>query len=956
MIFDDYAAYTSKYKAEYGENSIVLMEVGSFWEIYDCNERSGANMTEICGILNIQLSRKNKSIEQVSRTNPLMAGFPSHALDRFMQILLENNYTVVLVGQVTPPPNPKREVVQILSKGTVINEVQSNSNATLYIEGKNGEYNIGIAIIDIITGSTVLYEAYAKRKDNNFSFDELNRIYLIYKFQELSIIGDTDITAKDIVISSGIPSNIKLYDQLKIYDKLVEKVEYQNEVIKLSYNIQSFLTPIEYIECERRPLTLIAFTHLLSFLYKHNKFLIERLQFPEFLENQTYLNLGYNTLEQLDIDLLGKHLNRCKTTPGKRMFEKMLKSPITSIETLESRYDKVDHFRNLGISRISEIRNSILSSVYDLDRLNRRLINRKLNPQEISLMTRSIESIKKLDIVPDAVLKSLDYINSVLDVNKCSKYNQLDDVSENIFISKRYPEIDQLENNLESAMDKMQQHVSDLNSRFKGFFKQEYNDRDGYYLSITNKRFKDIKEGLEIVQQTVVTNYTKIVTSELRDLSIIITKTRQKLSTDIKTLYIKLLQTMAEDLSETIYILSNAVATYDSFMTIALDSIEFNYKRPVLLNNDSGSSFDFIQIRHPLVERIGTDSMYVANDIFLNREDQSGILLFGLNAAGKSTLMKAIGLSIVMAQSGMFVPATNMTLAPYKSIFSRLTKNDDLQRGQSTFMVEMGELRNILKRSDLHSMVIGDEICSGTESTSALAIVAASIQTLTEKRSNFLFATHLHDLSKLQIPEQVKQYHLHVEYDIESERLVYYRDLRPGQGSTLYGIEVCRALKMDEAFISTAIKIRNLLNPSSSPLPKPSTYNKNCFIKKCELCNDAIAEDVHHIKFQSHANDQGFIGHIHMHSKENLIGICETCHHKVHNAQIDIKGKVATSSGVKVQHTVIETTVNNIDIVQRVKHLRNNEKQSYSKIQNMIAIETNSKISVYKIKQMLSSL
>jgi DNA mismatch repair protein MutS len=189
--------------------------------------------------------------------------------------------------------------------------------------------------------------------------------------------------------------------------------------------------------------------------------------------------------------------------------------------------------------------------------------------------------------------------------------------------------------------------------------------------------------------------------------------------------------------------------------------------------------------------------------------------------------MKAVGLSIVLAQAGMYVPCTEMELAPYRNLFSRMSKNDDIQRGQSTFMVEMSELRNILKRADSYSMVIGDEICSGTESTSALAIVAASIQSLAEANTNFLFATHLHDLSKLSIPSQIKEYHLHVEYNSDMQQLVYYRDLRPGQGSALYGIEVCRALTMDERFLSRAIQIRNSLTSSTpriAPGAKRSVY------------------------------------------------------------------------------------------------------------------------------------
>ena len=964
MIFDEYAAYTARAKKEYGEQTVVLMEVGSFWELYDCNQRSGANMPEVCGLLNIQLSRKNKAVQEISRTNPMMAGFPSHALERFLPILLESNHTVVLVGQVTPPPNPKRDVVQVISRGTMLNEVEAlnaNSNATVYIEGKQGNYNIGVAIVDIATGATTLYETYSKKRDENFIFDELNRIYLISKPQEISFIGSpADLTVEQIATNSKIPyKSIKIYDMLNLYDKSVHKPEYQNEMLKISYKISSFLTPIEHIDAEKRPLAVIAFTYLLQFLYKHSKFLVEKLQYPDYLEEHKYLNLGYNTLEQLEIEALCKQLNRCKTAPGKRQFDRLVKNPIIIANELQERYAKVDLFRSMGRDRIQEIRSDHLASIYDLDRINRRIINKKLNPQEITLLYRSVESVMQLGLVQEHTAKIKLYLDTVFDVEACSKFNMSDEITESLF--KSCDEISDITTNIEQNQNFITSLAARLNSQFKSFFKLEQTDRDGYYLSITTKRYQEIKKELnefldtyhdKICSISNTTSYTKLVTESLKENSNRLFRLRSQVAKLIKSLYLAELDRMQEAISESICCTAKAVADYDAFMTAALNSLEFNYCRPSLKDAPDGSMFSIKQIRHPLVERIGTDSMYVANDIYLDRTDQQGILLYGLNAAGKSTLMKAVGLSIVLAQAGMYVPCAEMELAPYRNLFSRMSKNDDIQRGQSTFMVEMSELRNILKRADSYSMVIGDEICSGTESTSALAIVAAAIQSLAEANTNFLFATHLHDLPKLSIPSQIKEYHLHVEYNSDTQQLVYYRDLRPGQGSALYGIEVCRALKMDERFLSRAIQIRNSLTPSTPTLPEQSPYNSNMYVSKCDLCGAGAAKEVHHIKFQSKADAAGFIGHTFVHSKENLVGLCESCHHKIHANQILVTGKVATSSGIALKQEQVEKRDHD-EFKQLVISMRKN-KTSWVKIQQSLLEQHQSQISIYKLKKMVS--
>ncbi|WIA17674.1 hypothetical protein OEZ85_014477 [Tetradesmus obliquus] len=225
---------------------------------------------------------------------------------------------------------------------------------------------------------------------------------------------------------------------------------------------------------------------------------------------------------------------------------------------------------------------------------------------------------------------------------------------------------------------------------------------------------------------------------------------------------------------------------------------EFLAQWPQLL--EAGRGIRATAMRHPVIERVRREAEYVPNDLELGTQAQLGVLLYGLNAAGKSSLMKALGSCVVMAQAGMFVPCASFELSPVTQLFSRISTGDDVFKGQSTFTIEMAELRNILHRCDASSLVIGDELCASTEHTSALALVAAGLLQLHEKRCPFIFATHLHDLVDIQevaaLPS-LKAFHLTVECDAASGKLKYGRKLTPGAGDTLYSIEVCRSLRRD---------------------------------------------------------------------------------------------------------------------------------------------------------------
>jgi DNA mismatch repair protein MutS len=273
--------------------------------------------------------------------------------------------------------------------------------------------------------------------------------------------------------------------------------------------------------------------------------------------------------------------------------------------------------------------------------------------------------------------------------------------------------------------------------------------------------------------------------------------------------------------------------------------------------------------------------------------------------------MKSVGISVVMAQAGFFVPAVELRLGLYDKLFTRIVSKDNLYKGLSTFTVEMLELKNIFNRADERSLILGDEISQGTETESALAIVASAILRLITLKSTFIFATHLHQLRDITELEKLKNLiflHLGIHYDELNDRLTYNRVLQLGMGDSLYGLEFAKSLHMDSEFLTNAQKIReSLLSPSSElqslKKQKRSKYNKKLFVSKCALCHESV-DDIHHIKEQREADEAGNIGHFHKNHKYNLIPLCKRHHALVHEGKITISGFVMTDRGLKLHYQV----------------------------------------------------
>jgi len=362
--------------------------------------------------------------------------------------------------------------------------------------------------------------------------------------------------------------------------------------------------------------------------------------------------------------------------------------------------------------------------------------------------------------------------------------------------------------------------------------------------------------------------------------------------------------------------ISHFIMFTDVIYSKAFIAEKYDYCKPEI-DISSGKAFvDATDLRHCLIEKLQQSELYVANDIHLGSATESkteslinGILLYGTNAVGKTSFIRSLGISVIMAQAGLYVPASKYRFKPYTCIFTRILGNDNLFKGLSTFAVEMSELRSILRLADENSLVLGDELCSGTESISAASIFVAGIQTLHKKQCSFIFATHLHEIigyDEITNLKTVVLKHMSVIYDKETDALIYDRKLKDGPGNNMYGLEVCKSLSLPQDFLDAAHEIRMKYHPVSGSIldAKASRYNAAKIKGLCENCKINVTQEVHHLQYQQHANDKGIIKKggqsFHKNNVANLLNLCEKCHHELHS-QNKVCKKVKTTKGQILQ-------------------------------------------------------
>ncbi len=969
LLTEIYFDLQRHFEEKYGKDTVVFMEIGTFFEVYEVNndEMQIGKAKEIAEILNIQLTKKNKSIIENSVKNPLLAGVPAVSFERYLDRLIkEERYTIVVVRQKGMPPKISRYISQIISPGTNFDYLVDNAEnyiVSIVVDAYKEIYTIGYSAIDVTTGKSYLYEAHGVSEDPTYGLDEVFNLLNIYRTSEviLTFLND-EINQKHVLDYLEIAERFTY----SVNHKRV-KIELQNSLFAEVFQIRSLLSPIEHMDLERTPMVTESLAILIRFIIEHDYHIVQKLSLPKIIENRKFMYLGNNALEQLGIIsrdrkelTVLKLLDKSSTAIGKRLLKERLLNPIIDKEELERRYNLIERVQNHSRYLDEEMR-----GIYDLERLRRRMEVARLHPYEMNHIYDSLVALQeimayikkhKIQKLPFAEFELEEFMRDIkksidLDVSRRFTYNTIDDnflmpgvdesidtlVNENRELLKKY----------EAIIEKIEELLEGKNSSARGnrYVTLGLLDKEGYYISLSKNRFSLIedefyKSSLLIDDERVMfdefsvkklTNTVKITSSYTDALSDRLMKNRVKIVSLVKERFLSLQETFERRYSLLLERIISFIANLDVAVSSAKVAQTYNHARPTIVDvKDDENFLQIMQLRHPLIEVQERGGLYVPNDIVMgNREyidlphpntvmldvdvcdghDVEGVLLYGINSSGKSSLMKSIGIAVLMAQSGFFVAASAMKFGLFESLFTRIVSKDNLAKGLSTFAVEMLELKNIFNRATVKSIVLGDEISHGTETLSGVAIVASAIIKLAKIRTLFLFATHLHQLSSMEEIRRLKgviDLHLSVEYDEKEDKLVFNRVLQGGSGSSIYGLEFAKSLHMDAEFLQTANRIRKKLANEYDELElltkaKTSRYNKKLYITKCVICG-APAEDVHHIHEKSKANDRGFIGHFHKDAKHNLIPLCKEHHKAIHDGKIKVKGFIMTSNGLELDY------------------------------------------------------
>jgi len=1017
LIIDTYINYTNKYKSLYGIKTVILMEVGSFYEFYG-TETEGADVKCISELLNIQCTRKDKSVSEISKKNHLLAGFPSYILKKYIDILVNENYTIVLCEQTTPPPKPKREITEIISPATYIDIQQTSNNnflMSIYFsigvtKNKDKFITSSLSWVDINTNKSFVSET--TEQDTIINLEDINKTILSNKPSEIVIFSDFQLKS-DFELLNTLNNFVSTLTVPCIHNKIdfiinenFFKISYQNTVFSKVFKNTGLLSVIEFLDLENRPLSSVSFCYLLQFCYEHNEKILEGIEKPIIIENTKYLGLVNNAIDNLNIiskDVRNNSktssilnlLNNCKTSIGKRYFRHCLTNPLNNIKKIQERYDYIDYFIQ---NNLYDKGRTHLSKISDLERIFKRLSIKSLQPSEFSSINISLASL--VDIIQlleynNCDLKNLgwnisynDFLNTFIkyyterfNFEEMDKVN-INQISKNIFNKGIFLEVDDIQNRLDFSENIFENVIQALNEQSGSEFKLELNKDQIRSIVVTKNRFENLlkdksrverinkilKEKCNILMNDITskpfssTNKTnlKIYFKDMDTHQSNLTELQTELKNKVGELYIAELGYIVKEFKELFLHITRFISHVDFFTCNAKNAVEKCYVKPSILSSEE-SYIKAEKIRHPLIEIIQNDTPYIANDITIGTEERKGILLYGLNSVGKSSYMKSVGINLILAQAGLYVAAKNFEYSPYDHIFCRIPSGDNLFKGQSTFVAEINELRTILKRSTSKSLIIGDELCCGTESVSAISIVTSGINYLSNKKSSFIFATHLHEVSNLDSIKNLKNVkinHLSVHFDSIKNSLVFDRILKDGNGNTLYGLEIAKSLDLPKDFLYFAEEVRKEYTNTQKNLvqTKTSVYNKTVFMDKCSICNNDT-EEIHHITEQQYANSKGILEdkQIHKNIKHNLINVCSPCHDKIHAEEIKIEGYKQTSNGIILEIESHHKNNENEEVIQKIIKTLRNEGKSYNKILEIIKEQfQEQKITLYKIKKILS--
>ena len=790
-------------KKEYMD-CILFYRLGDFYEMFFDDALTASRELEI--------TLTGRDCGQEERAP--MCGVPYHACEVYLNKLIEKGYKVAICEQVEDPKLAKgivkREVIRVVTPGTNMSQAildNTKNNYLMCVYGEKGEY--GVSLCDITTGEFRCCHVSSLSK----LYDEIN------KCSPSEIIGNPDFLnskldfaylkdRQNILISEAKPFYFN-YDTCTDFIKRQFKV---GDTLGLGIN--------EYTDM------VLSAGALLQYLHETQKNSLLHINKLDIYSIEDFMIIDGSSRRNLELTetLRDKQkrgsllwvLDKTKTAMGARMLKNMIEQPLLKKEAILKRLDCIESLNNNIIIR-DELR-EYMNTIYDLERLMTRISLKTANPRDLIAFKTSIKLlphiIQLLNEYDDALLRDIqEGIDPLTDIYELIDRAIVEDppilIREGgIFKDGYLEDIDTLKN----ANTDGKNWLTELEAKEKDHtgiknLKIKFNKVFGYYFEVTNS-YKELVPDYFLRKQTLA-NAERYTTKELDELAGVILGSSDKLVALEYNTYVELRDKLAEQLQR-VQSTAHSIAMLDCMCSLSYVAVAGGYVRPDI-NTDG--VIDIKDGRHPVVEKMINNDMFIANDTYLNNVESRISIITGPNMAGKSTYMRQSALIVLMAQVGSFVPASYANIGICDRIFTRVGASDDLASGQSTFMVEMSEVANILRNATKDSLLILDEIGRGTSTYDGLSIAWAVVEYISNSEllgAKTLFATHYHELTELEGKlSSVNNYCISVKED--GDGIVFLRKIIKGGADRSYGIQVARLAGVPDAVINRANEISNQL-------------------------------------------------------------------------------------------------------------------------------------------------
>mgnify|MGYP002624232884 CR=1 FL=1 len=794
------------------EDSIIFFRLGDFYEMFFEDAITASR------VLELTLTGKQAGLDE----RVPMCGIPHHAYISYVDELIEKGYKVAICEQLEDPKETKgmvkRDVIQVVTKGTKIDSnIDSKSNN--YIANIcSFDYCYGISYADISTG-----EVYATLVD-----------------------GDIDKVIKEIVRNGFREVIVSDNIDRKVVEVLRTNYEVLVSIQKETFEGEDYSYIYKNIEDIRLVNTL---KHLLFYILETKKGDLHHLQECRIVRSSEYLEFDTNTKKNLELVETIRNrerqysllwlLDKCKTAMGSRYLKNNILNPLTDKKELMRRYDMVSTLRTEFILRDDLIKS--LNEVYDLERLVGRISYGNLNAKDLLQLKSSLKELPTIQ----KILKELKFdkeIETFAEVYSLLERTIKEDapftLHEGGLIKEGYnSELDELKSISSGSKDFIlsMEQVEKERTGIKNL-KVGFNKVFGYYIEVSKGQTNLVKEEYGYERKQTLANAERYITPVLKEKENIILGAEEKIISLEYKLFMDIREVVKRYVSD-LQRVAKVISEIDMLQAFSIVSDQYNFVRPELV---SERAIELIDCRHPVVEQVIRDK-YIPNDIIMDKHT-SILLITGPNMAGKSTYMRQLGITVIMAQIGCFVPCKKAKMPVFDKIFTRIGASDDLVSGESTFMVEMKEANTAISEATPNSLILFDELGRGTATYDGMSLAQAILEYIHDKiGAKTLFSTHYHELTVLE--KDLKHLkNVHVSAVEDNGTITFLHKVKPGAVDKSYGIHVASLAKLPKSLIDRANDILNVYEKQSK--------NKETFTQTSlfELMEDEIVEEKNEIE------------------------------------------------------------------------------------------------------------